>query len=174
MAFSLKFDDKKLSTSVWPPLPTLDDKKSEINKKINFITAVNILKGFDYEFKGTTYHFSFDNEDQSNFTQEQIRANKYKDEGKKDEYKAYWRGHVGNKTYTLQFNYDEFIDLLMFSGENKSQQLGTGWVLKDKIAACETKLEVDEMVKTLQIDELERAARDIVDELGLAIKVEDM
>ena len=174
MAFSLKFDDKKLSTSVWPPLPTLDDKKSEINKKINFITAVNILKGFDYEFKGTTYHFSFDNEDQSNFTQEQIRATKAVDDGKKDEYVAYWRGHVGNNAYTLQFNYDEFIDLLMFAGQNKSKQLGTGWVLKDKIAACKTKLEVDEMVKTLQIDELERAARDIVDELGLAIKVEDM
>ena len=69
---------------------------------------------------------------------------------------------------------DEFIDLLMFAGQNKSKQLGTGWVLKDKIAACKTKQEVDEMVKTLKIDELERAARDIVDELGLAIKLEDM
>ena len=48
MAFSLKFDDKKLSTSVWPPLPTLEYKKSEVNKKINYITSVNILKGFDY------------------------------------------------------------------------------------------------------------------------------
>lgn len=174
MAFSLKFDDKKLSTSVWPPLPTLDDKKSEIYKKINFITAVNILKGFDYEFKGTTYHFSFDNEDQSNFTQEQIRAAKAVADGKKDTYVAYWRGHTADGAFTLQFNYDEFIDLLMFAGQNKSQQLGTGWVLKDKIAACKTKQEVDEMVKTLKIEELERAARDTADELGLAIKIEDM
>lgn len=174
MAFSLKFDDKKLATSVWPPLPTLDDKKSEVNKRINFITSVNILKGFDYEFKGTTYHFSFNSEDQSNFTQEQIRATKAVDDGKKADYVAYWRGHIGEKAITLMFNYDEFIDLLMYAGQNKAQQLGTGWVLKDKIAACKTKQEVDEMVKTLKIDELERTARDIVDELGLAIKIEDM
>lgn len=174
MAFSLNFDDNKLSTSVWPPLPTLDDKKSEVNKKINYITSVNILKGFDYEFKGTTYHFSFDNEDQSNFTQEQIRATKAVADGKKDSYVAYWRGHTADGAVTLQFNYDEFIDLLMFAGQNKSTQLGTGWVLKDKIAACTTKAEVEEMTKTLKIDELERAARDIVDELGLSIKIEDM
>lgn len=174
MAFSLKFDDEKLATSVFPPLPTLDDKKSEVNKRINFITSVNILKGFDYEFKGTTYHFSFDSEDQSNFTQEQIRATKAVADGKKADYTAYWRGHIGDKATTLMFNYDEFIDLLMYAGQNKAQQLGTGWVLKDKIAACKTKQEVDEMVKTLKIDELERTARDIVDELGLAIKIEDM
>lgn len=63
MAFNLS------SAPVYPPFPVLDDVVPEVIKKIDTITEQKILSGFDYEVKGTTYHFSYDIMDQSNFGQ---------------------------------------------------------------------------------------------------------
>ena len=63
MAFNLS------SAPVYPPFPVLDDVVPEVIKKIDTITEQKILSGFDYEVKGTTYHFSYDIMYQSNFVQ---------------------------------------------------------------------------------------------------------
>lgn len=174
MAFSLNFGDAgALSAEKHPSIPQFQEKIDKEIKRINYITTVNILKGFDYEVNGTTYHFSFDSDDQANFTQEQIRAAQYKENGKESEYVAYWRGHTDAGAVTLTFDYNGFIALLLHAGENKSKQLGAGWVLKDKIKSCTNALELKNMVDALQLVQLEVQARAEAEAAGITISLND-
>lgn len=61
-------------TDVYPPLDTITDKINEQITKVDYTTSVNILKGFDMEVKGETYHFSFAQSDQTNFLMMMTKA----------------------------------------------------------------------------------------------------
>ena len=163
MAFTFNVEESQ----VFPPLPTLAEQIAKATKKVDFVTSVSILSGFDYTVNDVKYHFSFGVEDQSNFIQESVRAAAAAatPEGKAA-YRAYWRGHKEDGTAeTLEFTYDEFMALLMFCGTRKSNILASGWEKKARLAACTTKIELDEMVDALDIDKQVREARAVYEQL---------
>ena len=163
MAFTFEVNESQ----AFPPLPTLTELIQKETKKVDFVTSVTILSGFDYTINGTVYHFSFGVEDQSNFIQESVRAAAAAatPEGK-SAYRAYWRGHKADGTTdTLEFTYEEFMALLMYCGTNKSNILASGWTKKGQLEACKTKLELEELVKSLDLDVQVRDARDVYEKL---------
>ena len=169
MAFSMTIGE----SAVWPPLPTMKELIEAATKKVDFITSVAILNGFDYEVNGITYHFSFGTEDQSNFIQESVRANMAVQNGTGDTYRAYWRGHTANGATTLEFNLVEFMALLTYCGTNKSNLLSQGWDTKAKLSACKTKVELKALVKELDLDAKLRAAKATYAELTAASEFAD-
>ena len=67
LTLSIKRED------VWPPYPGFETEIKKYTDKIDYITSAKILNGFDYAYtdkegKTTTYHFSYKNDDQQNFS----------------------------------------------------------------------------------------------------------
>ena len=162
MAFSLTLDESK----IYPPLPTLQEVKQEACKRINYVISAEILNGFNYDVNGTTYHFSFGTEDQANFVQESIRASTANAQGLGDSYTATWRGHLPDgSAVSLTFTLTEFMTLLMYSGTWKGNILAKGWEYKNAIQACTTKLAVEEYLDSINIDAMEKTARERLKQL---------
>ena len=162
MAFTMTLSEE----NVYPPLPSLADEKAKACKRVDFITSVTILNGFDYTFNGKTYHFSFNTEDQANFVQESIRASTFVSAGNAAEYTATWRGHLPDGTAeSLTLNITEFQTLLLYSGTWKASVLSHGWDVKNNIRNCESKSALTDYLNEINLDVQERDARDIHDEL---------
>lgn len=51
-----------------PSVPVLGDVKTYALSRIDSATSTAILEGFDYTFEGETLHFSYDHDDQQNFS----------------------------------------------------------------------------------------------------------
>lgn len=176
MGFKMTFDDEAVKEKVWPPLPSMAELIKAETKKVDFVTSVTILNGFDYTVDGTSYHFSFGAEDQSNFIQESIRATQASQSADTAAaYRAHWRGHLPDgSAVTLEFTLAEFMQLLMFCGTNKSNILAAGWDKKAQLQACTTKAELKAKVDELGLDEAVRDAREIYHELNHSSEFEGM
>ena len=143
-------------------MPMLSDIVAEEIAKVDYIVSKFIIRGFDATVQDKVYHFSFDETDQANFTQELIRANTAAQTGHIEDYRASWRGHVleSNETVTLTLNMAEFTSLAMTGGTWKGKVLEKGWAIKDALAKCTTEAEVTALNNKYKIDETYLLARD--------------
>lgn len=183
MAFNMTLD----TGSVWPPLPTLAELKLKQTKRVDFVTSVAIRAGFDHTIDGVTYHFSYDTSDQSNFSDQAISAlsclevsgrsmesliaqygaleDGTLDTSKlpaelSDTWRAAWRGHIGEQSFTLVMDVHGFIELMKAAAAHKTNTLGLGWQRKAMIEAAADEAALDEVVHQLDLDNLERLAKE--------------
>lgn len=143
-------------------MPMLSDIIAEEVSKVDYIVSKFIVRGFDATIKDKVYHFSFDETDQANFTQELIRANTAAQTGHMEDYRASWRGHIpeSNETVTLTLNMAEFTALAMAGGTWKGKVLEKGWAIKDALSKCTTEADVTALNDMYKIDETYLLARD--------------
>lgn len=145
-------------------MPTIAEDIKVLVDKTNYIIEQYILRGFDYKVKEETYHFSFDDQDQANFTQEMIRASTVAMQGADAiaKYTAQWRGHKldGSGSVTLSLTMQEFQALAMYAGTWKSSVLQYGWKVKNDLEACTTIAELNTVASLYDINSLYLAARD--------------
>lgn len=171
--------------TVWPPLPTVQDEAEEWVAKIDYITSVNILNGFDVQVKGVTYHFSFQSSDQTNFLMMMAKAQSAvlagvagaqtvglaegeAVTGKSSGVFCTWQGHKDGVAYTLPFALPEFIAFATEIGNRKQALLEQGWSDKAKLRAVTTLEQLDAVVAELQIEERHRVAQELAQNLNPA------
>ena len=155
MAISMVLD----KSLVYPALPTMAEKSKAICDKIDLITSVKLLSGFDYEFHGVTYHFSTNSSDQDNITQGITSAMFAKSIGN-TEYTVAWRGWLNkNDAVTLTMTADEYLQFALAFGSFKQQCLADGWALKAAAQACEDDRALREFVESNDIERLAGRAK---------------
>ena len=155
MAISMVLD----KSLVYPALPTMAEKAAEVCKKIDLITSVKILSGFDYEVEGVTYHFSTNSTDQDNITQGISSAMFAKSIGNND-FAIEWIGHTGEYGNTiLSFSADAFLQFALAFGAFKQKCLADGWALKDAARACEDDRALRALVEENDIERLAGRAK---------------
>ena len=155
MAISMTLD----KSQIYPALPTMAEKAEEVNNKIDLITSVKLLSGFDYEFKGATYHFSTNSSDQDNITQGITSAMFAKSLGDAS-FTIQWRGWVDkHNAVTLSFTADEYLEFALAFGSFKQQCLAEGWTLKAQASACEDDLALRKFVEDNNIEIKHRDAK---------------
>lgn len=152
------------AAQAYPALPSIADDIAAYTDKVNFLVTKYILGGFDYTVKEKSYHFSFDDQDQANFTQELLRAVNVATQGQEAlaKYTAHWRGHdlVTKTAETLTLSVKEFNDLAMYAGSWKSAVLAYGWDIKNRLSSCKTKSELMALNDYYRIEQNYLAARD--------------
>ena len=155
MAISMTLD----KSQIYPALPTMAEKAQEVCKKVDLITSVKILSGFDYDVKGTTYHFSTNSTDQDNITQGISSAMFAKSIGDTS-FAIEWIGHTGEYGNTvLSFTADEFLQFALAFGSFKQKCLADGWSLKAQARACEDDLALRAFVEENDIERLAGRAK---------------
>lgn len=120
------------------PTPTQESAKDELDNKLMEIdreTSQKIMDGFDYEYKGTTYHFSYDNFDQQNFVDTANACLMYKQgvQGLPDD--ILWNAYdKDGNLVRVKFNADEFIALYAGGAlAHKSKTMAEGSAKKEAI-----------------------------------------
>lgn len=161
---------------VFPALPTVAELCAKEIEKVDFVTEKKILAGFDYTFKGKTYHFSLGTEDQANFSQMINSANlalqiagmsaakrtaTFGDNIPVDyeNWATVWQGHADNTAYSLQMNLSEFLDLAKTEGAHIQGCLAAGWEKKAALRACADEVALKAKVAELELDIAYRNAK---------------
>lgn len=171
MAFAATLSAKQ----VYPPLPTISELIAKEVAKMDEITSIRILAGFDYEIDGKLYHFGYRLDDQINFSQMntaavlamQSAATGSPVEGINSDMLIEWQGHADGTSYTLKLTPLQFVTLSNAGGNHNKKMLGEGWVIKSQLCACTTEAELKAKVKELKLDEMHRDAMDLKTSLGL-------
>lgn len=152
------------AAQAYPTLPSIDDDIAALIDKVNFAVEKYILKGFNYKVNDKVYHFSFDDQDQANFTQELLRAVNVAAQGQDavKSYTARWRGHdiETGVADTLSLDINEFNKLAMYAGTWKARVLSHGWDVKNILSGCKKLGELDALDRYYRISEIYLAARD--------------
>lgn len=87
--------------------------KNEKDQQLSLICSDTILKGFDYVVEGTSYHFSYDREAQTNFQETYaLFQNNALNEVR-------WTASDGTRKLRLVFTKETFADLYFASVEHK-------------------------------------------------------
>lgn len=172
----LNLGSAEAQDKTWPPQTTIVDDIKKITTKINHIIETNILKGFDVEVDGITYHFSFKSDDQNNFQMKLLEVMNLKEQVAKGDSTVdldapgtvIWRGHdVNGIAHNLTFSYNGFNTFALKIGKLKETILGTGWVMKDTISKATNKVELKAISDELGLDTKFLEAREIATGLGL-------
>lgn len=180
--------NKNTTSAIYPPLPKMSELVAEKVELMDYITSVKMLSGFDYTFKGKKYHFSTNTSDQANFTKQicdcnlslqlgamsaEERAAKYPDglpTALPEDMVIGWRGHLEDGTAeTLIMNQNEFLDLAKAFGAATRNALTEGWTIKQRMAACADKIELDAYCEGIHLDDQFREARELADEKKFVI-----
>lgn len=194
------FSGTLTAASAYPPLPTVADLVEKEVVKMDKITEVTILNGFDYNVDGKVYHFSYQLDDQSNFntaltaatislqlgnmTKEQLNTQYPGYVGSDgllhpeklptalpEEWKMEWQGHADGKSWSLYFTPQQFLALANAAGMHNQTALAVGRITKGKLRGCQTEAELKAMVKSLDLDLKYRDARDTEDTWAAKKKV---
>lgn len=179
MAYSLD------NAPIWPPLPTVQDKVNEAIVKVDAITSFRIISGFNHDVRGVTYHFSYQESDQTNFAQANTRAilsltlgNTPLDvlkatygtteDGELNksnlpvalptEYMCEWNGHLATNAVVLQLNINEYFALSAAGGVHLENCFTWGRGLKNRLMAASSIDEVEAICKEVDLDALHREA----------------
>ena len=174
---------KSNKEAIFPPLPSLESLVAVEVEKMDYITSIKMLSGFDYTFHGKKYHFSTNTSDQANFTKQicdcnlslqlaamsaEERASRYPDglpTSLPDDMTIGWRGHLEDGTAeTLLMTQSEFLDLAKAFGDATRKALTDGWVIKQQMAACADKVALDAYCEEIKLEDQLRAARELADE----------
>lgn len=176
-------------SAIWPPLPTIDELVAIEEAKVDEITSIRILCGFDFVVDGKEYHFSYQATDQTNFSQMNASAAMsiqlgamsatalnnvypgYKDSkgnlhpellpvALPDSWLQAWRGHADGQSYTLMLTPQTYLQLAGAGGAHNQKCLADGWKLKAQLRACKTEAELKVLVKELDLDLKLRDTRD--------------
>ena len=174
---------------VYPPLPALSDTVETWVGKVDYITSVNILLGFDHEYRGTTYHFNYQLDDQTNFAQmntsagisitmetmpEEVLKQMFgaTKDGKPDyanfpvlpasRWQCEWQGHT-DKPNTLEMTVNEYLALAASAGKHNELTLAEGRTMKSQLRAVADEAELNRLVKSLDLDNKYRIAREKYD-----------
>lgn len=143
---------------------SLDQLRTVLINKMDMITETKIKMGFDHVVNDKTYHFSYNNDDQSNFAQQCIAATMSmqlgtmsKEDLKKtygtddnneiwydnmpvalpEKFKVSWQGHKPDGGVdALILGLQDFLRLANAGGNHLKTCLGYGWVVKEKLRAC--------------------------------------
>jgi len=157
--------------TIYPPLPPIVAMKEMAIGKINKITSMRILGGFDWipplsvlppgVFPGVpvapTFHFSTDTLDQANFADASTKflfALMTND----TTYTQPWQGWIGDMQYTLTFDVNTYSGLGLRYAAHKNDTLAIGWDWKNAIRACTTKEEMIAVFRSFDITSEEISA----------------
>lgn len=186
MGFKGTLTDSK----IYPPLPTIEELVAKEVAKVDEITSINILAGFDHTVDGKMYHFSYRLDDQSNFAQMNTAATLSLQLGTMTkaqlnaQYNGYltpdgqthpevlptalpenwqvaWQGHADGTSHTLMLTPQKYLELANAGGKHNQMALAAGWQIKTALRACKTEVELKEKVKELDLDIKLRDARDL-------------
>ena len=114
-----------------PEVPTHIAKDSK-KESINMFISNEIVKGFDYEFKGLTYHIYYDEYDQLNLQEKLLDiliANMYDSDDINVEVPVY----LNDVKTSITMESREFIKLFRFAISFKKNLFAYGQSLKDKV-----------------------------------------
>ena len=153
---------------VYPPIPTFTEQQQMAITKVDEITSMRILGGFDYqpprevlptgvfseEEDVPTFHFSTTNSDQSNFgdASSLYLSNLLLNN---TAYTQNWRGWIDGNAYTLTFTLSTFADFGVAYAAHKNTTLATGWAWKADILAATTIAEIKTIFTNYGITEAE-------------------
>lgn len=125
-------------------LLTIEEYKIELLEMTDDMTSSQIVDGFNYDVNGTSYHFSFDKNDQTNFANKANIAQFMLNNN--DEGTIEWQGWPSNvrtvKSDPTVFGFtpSQFLDLYANGAMNHLNTcLERGRTLKEEIRNCETK-----------------------------------
>lgn len=180
------------AASAYPPLPTMAELIEKEVVKLDKVTSVTILNGFDYNVDGKLYHFSYQTDDQSNFniattaatlslqlgnmTKEQLNTQYPGYVGKDgllhpeklptqlpEEWRMEWQGHADGQSWSLYFTPQQFLALATAAGMHNQTALAMGRIAKGKLRTCKTEAELKAMTREMNLDMKYRDARDLED-----------
>lgn len=182
---------------IFPKPKTLEELIEVQVAKVNDITSAKIVQGFDHvitrDHVDHTYHFSYDSDDQQNFTEmtnsvaiSMNLGNTPEEELKKqygttpdgnldksklpcplpDEWVEYWRGHDAEGPHTLALNIYEYTALAAAAGLHKKKCLGEGWEIVAKLQAAKDEADLQRIVTELNLDRIHPEAVESLTAVG--------
>lgn len=134
---------------------TLEEKRDAKMDEIQDAIAKAILSGFHYSIDGVSYKFSYDMEDQTNFSDANSEAILYISGGENTvallgPYGRSWRGWLDENTpHVFAFTSPwDFLKLSAAAANHKTITLKHGWDLQQSILNAKTQEELDAVVWT--------------------------
>lgn len=155
---TVTLDAKK---EIWPPLPTMDELRAVEHEKIDRITKIGILSGFNHIVNGITYHFSYRTDDQTNFVQTNTQAMFHLQSGNRGSWSVTWQGYTDTGVDQLTFNASGFMELAKAANDHLNQKLAEGRSMKSSINEATDEDKLKELVSTLDLDNRLRLAEDL-------------
>ena len=154
------------TTAVYPPLRTIDDSRAEWISKVNTIIGDEIIAGFTHTVDGTEYRFSYDIDDQMNFSQttlsallSMVNSVSTNDAGDStgivatpDKWRISWQGHKDNVSHTLELDMVTFINLANTGGNHIKSKLAEGWKLKAAISNATDEQALQEIITSNNLE----------------------
>lgn len=85
-----------------------------------------------------------------------------------DTFSTAWQGHAEDgSTVILNLDFNQFIKFTVAAGMHKQNTIAEGWMWKNKFRACRSDEELEDLAKTIGLDQKVVAAREIYKKLGI-------
>lgn len=85
-----------------------------------------------------------------------------------DTFATAWQGHAEDgSTVILNLDFNQFIKFTVTAGMHKQNTIAEGWMWKNKFRACRSDEELEDLAKTIGLDQKVVAAREIYKKLGI-------
>ena len=85
-----------------------------------------------------------------------------------DTFATAWQGHAEDgSTVILNLDFNQFIKFTVAAGMHKQNTIAEGWMWKNKFRACRSDEELEDLAKTIGLDQKVVAAREIYKKLGI-------